>query len=84
MKIQARQAAIYDDRYACNEPADTNTPPIQLFNPAFAYFSSKAFDATYAVPNDTLRIAQEFITESAAIHSKEDNRKKLLLVCWRS
>jgi len=69
MRIQAGQGAIYDGRYA---------PPIQLFNPAFAYFSSKAFDATYAVPNDTLRIVQEFITESVAIHSEEDNRKKAL------
>ncbi|KAG1799658.1 hypothetical protein EV424DRAFT_1545903 [Suillus variegatus] len=64
----------YDSRYAHARPADTTAPPIliQLFNPAFAYFSSKVFDPEYAVPDEILRDVQKLRTKFAAIHANEN------------
>ncbi|KAG1834019.1 hypothetical protein DFJ58DRAFT_735930 [Suillus subalutaceus] len=74
--IQGGPTKIYDGRYAREKPADTSAPPIQLFNPAFAYFSSKAFDPEYAVPDETLRDIQKLMTKFAAIHASEDDRQQ--------
>ncbi|KAG2082262.1 hypothetical protein BD769DRAFT_1633430 [Suillus cothurnatus] len=64
--IQGGPTKIYDGRYAHKKPADTTAPPIQLFNPAFAYFSSKAFDPEYI----------ELMTKFAAIHASENDRRQ--------
>lgn len=68
----------YDGRYAHARPADTTAPPIliQLFNPAFAYFSSKVFDPEYAVPDEILRDVQKLRTKFAAIHANENVRQQ--------
>ncbi|KAG2103787.1 uncharacterized protein F5147DRAFT_638712 [Suillus discolor] len=77
--IQGGPRKIYDGRYAQSKPADTTAPPIQLFNPAFAFFSSKAFDPTYEVPNDILRATPTLMAEFATIYSKEDDRRSNLV-----
>jgi hypothetical protein len=74
--IQGGPTKIYDGCYAHKKPADTTAPPIQLFNPAFAYFSSKAFDPEYIVPDETLRDIQELMTKFAAIHASENDRRQ--------
>lgn len=53
-------------------------PPIQLFNPAFAFFSSKAFDPKYDVPNDVVHDVQDLMTQFALIYAKEDHRRGYL------
>ncbi|KAF9231060.1 hypothetical protein BU15DRAFT_56606, partial [Melanogaster broomeanus] len=65
---------ICDGRYAVDKPADTNGPPIQLFNPAFAYFSSKAFDPAYDVPLDFTCRVRNLMTGFSAIHRNEEDR----------
>jgi len=47
-----------------------------LFNPAFAYFSNKAFNPKYEVPHDILRDIQVLMGKFACIHSDEDARRK--------
>jgi hypothetical protein len=78
-EIQGGPRKIYDGRYNQSAPGDTTAPPIQLFNPAFAYFSSKAFDPEYEVPLDTLRDVQNLMTGFATIHSKENVRRSKLV-----
>ncbi|KAG2105512.1 uncharacterized protein F5147DRAFT_242554 [Suillus discolor] len=73
--IQRGPRRLCDGRYAHEKPADTTAPPIQLFNPAFAYFSSKAFDPEYVVPNEVLRDIQNLMPTFAAIHPSENDRK---------
>ncbi|KAH7886464.1 hypothetical protein F5I97DRAFT_1928318 [Phlebopus sp. FC_14] len=65
---------IYDGHYPREHPVDTNAPPIQLFNPAFAYFSSKAFDPNYNPPPDFIRNVRELSTGFAAIYHSEELR----------
>ncbi|KAG1830635.1 hypothetical protein EV424DRAFT_268837 [Suillus variegatus] len=77
--IQGGPRKIYDGRYAQSKPVDTTAPPIQLFNPAFAFFSSKAFDPTYEVPDDILRATPTLMAEFATIYSKEDDRRSNLV-----
>ncbi|KIJ13061.1 hypothetical protein PAXINDRAFT_100881 [Paxillus involutus ATCC 200175] len=67
------QQRICDGRYAVDKPADTNAVPIQLFNPAFAYFSSKVFDPAYDVPLDFTRRVQNLMTGFSAIHRNEED-----------
>ncbi|KAG1810445.1 uncharacterized protein HD556DRAFT_54243 [Suillus plorans] len=73
--IQRGPRELCDGRYAHEKPADTTAPPIQLFNPAFAYFSSKAFDPEYVVPDEVLRDIQNLMPTFAAIHSSGNDRK---------
>ncbi|KAG2061139.1 hypothetical protein BDR06DRAFT_1002309 [Suillus hirtellus] len=73
--IQGGPRKIYDGRYARSKPADTSAPPIQLFNPAFAFFSSKAFDPTYEVPIDILCATPTLMAEFATVYSEEDDRR---------
>lgn len=53
-------------------------PPIQLFNPAFAYFSSNAFDPNYNVPDDFALDVRDLMGQFALIHSSEDARRQRL------
>lgn len=53
-------------------------PPIQLFNPAFAYFSSKAFDPGYAVPDNFILNAQDLMGHFTLIHPNKDARQRYL------
>ncbi|KAF8120874.1 hypothetical protein EV363DRAFT_1406768 [Boletus edulis] len=77
--IQGNQTKrIYDGRYNVARPANTNGPPIQLFNPAFAYFSSKAFDPEYHVPKEFIQDVIGFMATFAAIHCSEVDRTKHL------
>lgn len=50
-------------------------PPIQLFNPAFAYFSSKAFDSNYIVPPEFIRNVVGFMARCALIYPSEASRQ---------
>ncbi|KAG1862768.1 hypothetical protein DFJ58DRAFT_725252 [Suillus subalutaceus] len=72
-EIQARSGftKIYDGRCTEHNPADMHVLPIELFNPAFTYFSSKAFNPTYDVPEETLLSVQELMCRFATIHSNE-------------
>ncbi|KAH7923002.1 hypothetical protein BV22DRAFT_1113588 [Leucogyrophana mollusca] len=74
-KIQAGPGRIMDGRYPSADAINTTAPPIQLFCPAFAYFSSKAFDDNYAVPEATLCRTAELMNQFAAIHSSERERR---------
>ena len=47
-------------------------PPIQLFNPAFAFFSSHAFDPEYDVPDGVVRDVRDLMAQFAQIHNRED------------
>lgn len=49
-------------------------PPIELFNPAFAYFSSKAFNPQCDVPDDFVRQVQNFSARFAVIYASEHDR----------
>ncbi|KAG1848834.1 hypothetical protein C8R48DRAFT_641478 [Suillus tomentosus] len=73
--IQGGPRRLCDGRYAYDTPADTTAPPIELFNPAFAYFSSKAFDPEYVVPDLVLCDVQNLMPTFAAIHPSEKDRK---------
>lgn len=46
---------------------DTVAPPIQIFNPASAYFTSKAFDPEHVVPRAFLCNVLELVESSAAM-----------------
>ena len=50
-------------------------PPIQLFNPAFAFFSSKAFDPNYDVPDDFVLHVRDLVVQFALIYPNEDARQ---------
>lgn len=58
--------------------SDTVAPPIQLFNPAFAYFTSKAFDPEHVVPDDFIRHIRCLVEAFAFIHPAEANRRNCL------
>lgn len=57
---------------------DTVAPPVQLFNPAFAYFTSKAFDAEHAVPYAFTRDVRDLVQSSAVIHGSEAESRDYL------
>jgi hypothetical protein len=76
---QSGEDAILDGRQALNTAVNTIAPPIQLFNPAFAYFSSKAFDPNYNVPPEFnpqfIPDVVDFMAQSATLYGSESNRK---------
>ena len=53
-------------------------PPIQLFNPAFAFFSSKASDLNYDVPDKFVLHVRDLVVQFALIHPNEDARQRSL------
>ncbi|KDQ56619.1 hypothetical protein JAAARDRAFT_194606 [Jaapia argillacea MUCL 33604] len=78
--IQAKdtRSKLFDGRFAENAPQSTTAPPIQLFNPAFAHFSSKAFDPNYEVPEDVVRDTCILMNQLAAIHETEYERRYIV------
>jgi hypothetical protein len=72
---QSSDDAILDSRRAATAFINTVAPPIQLFNPAFAYFSSKASDSTYNVPPDFVSKVVKFMYNIALIYSSEVDRR---------
>ncbi|KAF9231648.1 hypothetical protein BU15DRAFT_55889 [Melanogaster broomeanus] len=77
LSIQSGDRKIFDGRWTA-DGVSTIAPPIQLFNPAFAYFSSKAFDPEYDVPHDFIRDVRDLMTQFALIHTSEDVRGRHL------
>ncbi|KAF9234165.1 hypothetical protein BU15DRAFT_79348 [Melanogaster broomeanus] len=77
LTIQRGDRKIFDGRWAA-DGVSTIAPPIQLFNPAFAYFSSKAFDPEYNVPHDFIRDVRDVMTQFARIHTSEEARGRHL------
>jgi len=71
LKIQSSDQRLLDGRCAADNPVNAQAPPIQLFNPAFAYFSSKAFDPEYNVPDDFVRDVWDLVAQFALIHTNE-------------
>ncbi|KAH7903334.1 hypothetical protein BJ138DRAFT_1096518 [Hygrophoropsis aurantiaca] len=78
INFQRGEERMLDGRYAFDTPTNTVAPPIQLFNSAFAYFSSKAFDPEYNVPPYFLRKVQALAAGCAAIYENEDDRQEAL------
>ncbi|KAI5992796.1 hypothetical protein EDD15DRAFT_2167901 [Pisolithus albus] len=74
MNIQGGDTRILDCRCVADGPA-TVGPPIQLFNPAFAYFTSKAFDPEHDVPRAFVRQVCQAIKSFALIHPSELARR---------
>lgn len=60
------------------EGYDAVGPPIQLFNPAFAYFTSKAFDPDLAVPPAYMTNVYDLVDSSAVIYHSEVQRRDFL------
>lgn len=60
------------------EGYDVVGPPIQLFNPAFAYFTSKAFDPDLAVPPAYMTNVYDLVDSSAVIYHSEVQRRDFL------
>ncbi|KIK15018.1 hypothetical protein PISMIDRAFT_115941 [Pisolithus microcarpus 441] len=77
MNIQGGDTRILDCRCVAGGPA-TVGPPIQLFNPAFAYFTSKAFDPEHDVPRTFVRQVRQAIESFALIHPPELARRRSL------
>jgi hypothetical protein len=75
---QTAEDAILDNRRAATASINTVAPPIQLFNPAFAYFSSKAFDPNYDVPPEFVRNVVDFMGRCAVIYLSEASRRDQL------
>jgi hypothetical protein len=78
LKVQSGDQRIFDCRCAKDNLVNTVAPPIQLFNPAFAFFSGKAFDPNYDVPNDVVHDVRDLMTQFALIYDKEDHRRSHL------
>ncbi|KAI6032323.1 hypothetical protein BKA83DRAFT_2398507 [Pisolithus microcarpus] len=77
MSIQRGKRRILDCRRPHEGPA-TVAPPIQLFNPAFAYFTSKAFDREHEVPLDFVLRVREAVKLFAVINTNESSRRERL------
>lgn len=77
MRTQSTDLKIFDCRCPADakNPVNTVAPPIQLFNPAFAYFSSKAFDPTYSIPPHFIRDIRDLVIQFAQIHVSENARQ---------
>ncbi|KAI6023018.1 hypothetical protein BKA83DRAFT_3629477 [Pisolithus microcarpus] len=70
MNIQGGDSRILDCRCVAGGPA-TVGPPIQLFNPAFAYFTSKAFNPEHGVPPAYVRQVRWAVESFALINASE-------------
>ncbi|KIK12179.1 hypothetical protein PISMIDRAFT_689679 [Pisolithus microcarpus 441] len=75
--IQAGDQKILDCRYV-SESYETVAPPIQLLNPAFAYFTSKAFDPEHAVSPAFVNDVRDLVESSAVIHATEFEHRNYL------
>ncbi|KAI6096468.1 hypothetical protein F5141DRAFT_1067716 [Pisolithus sp. B1] len=71
MSHQRGNCRILDGQCVLKGP-DTVGPPIQLFNPAFAYFTSKAFDPELVVPPTYMNDVYKLVKLSAAIYTSEN------------
>ena len=71
-KIQTSDQRLLDCRCAVGNPVNTVVPPIQLFNPAFAFFSSKASDLNYNVLDDFVLHVRDLVVQFALIHPNKD------------
>ncbi|KAI6134394.1 hypothetical protein EV401DRAFT_2204424 [Pisolithus croceorrhizus] len=74
---QGGKSRILDCRCVDKGPA-TVVPPIQLFNPVFAYFTSRAFDPEHNVPSVFVRRIRTAVELFAQIHSSEASRQTSL------
>lgn len=72
--IQAGDQKILDCRYV-SESYETVAPPIQLLNPAFAYFTSKAFDPEHDVPPAFICRVRDVVESFAFVHPSESYRR---------
>ncbi|KAI6023542.1 hypothetical protein BKA83DRAFT_10528, partial [Pisolithus microcarpus] len=77
INIQGGKKRILDCRRPHEGPA-TVAPPIQLFNPAFAYFTSKAFDPQQEVPPGFVLRVREAVKLFAVINTNESSRRERL------
>ncbi|KAH0833789.1 hypothetical protein J3R83DRAFT_10936, partial [Lanmaoa asiatica] len=75
-KIQSGPQSILDCRCRARKPVNTVAPPVQLFHPAFAYFSSKAFDPAYAIPDDFIRDVHDLMARFSLIYEGENTRRQ--------
>ncbi|KAG9310575.1 hypothetical protein JVU11DRAFT_9130 [Chiua virens] len=77
-KFQTSNRRLLDCRSSAASPTNTVAPPIQLFHPAFAYFSSKAFDPGYNVPDTVLHDVRDLMAGFTLIHPNEEARQRRL------
>jgi hypothetical protein len=78
---QKGEDAILDNRRALKATINTIAPPVQLFNPLFAYFSSKAFDPDYDVPSEFFPDVLDFMAKSALLYGSEEERQLYIKKC---
>ncbi|KIK22200.1 hypothetical protein PISMIDRAFT_509727 [Pisolithus microcarpus 441] len=74
MSIQGGEQRILDCR-CVDTGCVTVGPPIQLFNPAFAYFTSKAFVPEHDVPPAFICRVRDVVESFALIHPSEFYRR---------
>ncbi|KAH0826462.1 hypothetical protein J3R83DRAFT_5462 [Lanmaoa asiatica] len=73
--FQTGDRRIFDCCCTAAHPANTVAPPIQLFNPAFAYFTAKAFDSEYRVPTRFILNVRDLVHQFGLIHTSERARR---------
>ena len=71
-KIQSGPQSILDCRCPAQKLVNMVAPPVQLFHPAFAYFSSKAFDPAYAIPDNFVRDVHNLMARFTLIYDGEN------------
>ncbi|KAF8316230.1 uncharacterized protein EI90DRAFT_3173059 [Cantharellus anzutake] len=75
MDYQGKSSPLWDCRYAAETPKPTVAIAIQLYHPAFAFFSSKAFDPGFEVPPELESQTYNLLVKSAAIYRSEEERR---------
>ena len=77
-KYQGGPFRIHDNRYRDDSPTSTTALPIQLFHPAFAFFSSKAFNPHYEVPRESLLLTRDLMLQATGIYKNKHERRQNL------
>ena len=67
-KYQWKSIRIHDNRHLNVEPLPTTALPIQLFHPVFRFFSNKAFNPCYDVPDEIIHLTKDFMYWTAPIY----------------
>ena len=75
-KIQSGPQSILDCCCPARKLVNTVAPPVQLFHPAFAYFSSKAFDPAYAIPDNFVCDVRNLMARFTLIYDRENPRQQ--------
>ncbi len=75
LKNQGVSMRIHDNWHSHNEALPMVALPIQLFHPAFTFFSSNAFNPNYNIPNEFLHLILKFMYNAVAIYLNKETCK---------